>query len=134
MRGTNDLDSHSIRSLNGCDGEFCETWSFPQQFEKVLKKMSIGADLTGMANVPLPDKETRVMRLCPPRPLAGEGWGEGLRAIRSAELLSATQEVMEGANQGDWQRVFKAASAAGMVGAADVNPALMTSCRWPSKR
>ena len=38
MRGTNDLDSHSIRSLNGCDGGLCETWSFPQQFEKALKK------------------------------------------------------------------------------------------------
>ncbi len=40
-------------------------------------------------------------------------------------LLSATQEVLEGANQGDMQRVIKAASAAGMAGAADVNPALM---------
>jgi filamentous hemagglutinin family protein len=40
MRGTNDSDSnsHSIRSLGGCDEEFCETWSFPQQFEKALKK------------------------------------------------------------------------------------------------
>jgi len=41
-------------------------------------------------------------------------------------LLSATQEIMEGTNQGDWQRVFKAASAAGMAGTAEVNPALMT--------
>jgi hypothetical protein len=35
MRGTNDLNSR----LNRCDsvsgGGFCETWSFPQQFEKV---------------------------------------------------------------------------------------------------
>jgi len=27
MRGTNDFDSR----LNSCDGEFCETWSFPQK-------------------------------------------------------------------------------------------------------
>jgi hypothetical protein len=40
-------------------------------------------------------------------------------------LLSATQQILEGANQGDRQRVIKAASAAGMAGAADVNPALM---------
>jgi filamentous hemagglutinin family protein len=30
MRGTNDLDSR----LDNCDGGFCETWSFPQEFEK----------------------------------------------------------------------------------------------------
>jgi hypothetical protein len=40
-------------------------------------------------------------------------------------LLSATQGVLEGANEGDMQRIIKAASAAGMKGAADVNPALM---------
>jgi hypothetical protein len=40
-------------------------------------------------------------------------------------LLSATQGILEGANGGDMQRVIKAASAAGMKGAADVNPALM---------
>jgi hypothetical protein len=42
MRGTNDLNSRLIRSLNPCDsvsgGGFCETWSFPQQFEKVNEK------------------------------------------------------------------------------------------------
>ena len=38
MRGTNNSDSDSIRSLSGCDGEFCETWAFPQQLEKTLKK------------------------------------------------------------------------------------------------
>ncbi len=38
MRGTNDLDSTSIRHLSGCDSGACETWSFPQQFEKVDKK------------------------------------------------------------------------------------------------
>lgn len=40
-------------------------------------------------------------------------------------LLSATQGVLEGANQADMQRIIKASSAAGMKGAADVNPALM---------
>jgi hypothetical protein len=40
-------------------------------------------------------------------------------------LLSATQAILEGANQGDMQRIAKAARAAGMAGAADVNPALM---------
>ncbi|HEU0234125.1 MAG TPA: hypothetical protein VFQ94_03235 [Gallionella sp.] len=40
-------------------------------------------------------------------------------------LLAATQEIMEGANQGDTQRIVKAARGAGMAGAADVNPALM---------
>lgn len=40
-------------------------------------------------------------------------------------LLIATQQVLEGANQGDMQRVSQAASKAGMAGAADVNPALM---------
>jgi len=40
-------------------------------------------------------------------------------------LLAATQEIIEGANQGDTQRIVKAARGAGMAGAADVNPALM---------
>ncbi|MEO8332853.1 MAG: hypothetical protein ABI479_10510 [Gallionella sp.] len=40
-------------------------------------------------------------------------------------LLVATQQILEGANQGDMQRISKAARAAGMAGAADVNPALM---------
>jgi len=40
-------------------------------------------------------------------------------------LLSATQGILEGANQGDMQRIIKASRAAGMAGAADVNPALM---------
>jgi hypothetical protein len=39
MRGTNDSNSLLSRRLNSCDsvygGGFCETWSFPQQFEKV---------------------------------------------------------------------------------------------------
>jgi hypothetical protein len=39
MRGTSDLRSRLSRSLNSCDsvsgGGFCETWSFPQQREKV---------------------------------------------------------------------------------------------------
>jgi hypothetical protein len=40
-------------------------------------------------------------------------------------LLSATQGILEGVNQGDMQRVIKASIAAGMGAAADVNPALM---------
>ncbi|MFZ2540573.1 MAG: hypothetical protein WAW75_02235 [Gallionella sp.] len=40
-------------------------------------------------------------------------------------LLAATQQILEGANQGDMQRISKAARSAGMAGAADVNPALM---------
>ena len=40
-------------------------------------------------------------------------------------LLSATQGILEGVNQGDMQRVIKAASAAGMIVAADASPALM---------
>lgn len=40
-------------------------------------------------------------------------------------LLAATQQILEGANQGDMQRISKAARAAGMAGAADVNPSLM---------
>ncbi|MHB8166506.1 MAG: MBG domain-containing protein, partial [Sulfuricella sp.] len=42
MRGTIDLNSRSSRSLNSCGsvfgGGFCETWEFPQQFEKADKK------------------------------------------------------------------------------------------------
>ena len=42
MRGTNDLNSRLKRSTIPCDsvfgGGFCETWSFPQQREKVNKK------------------------------------------------------------------------------------------------
>lgn len=41
-------------------------------------------------------------------------------------LLAATQEILEGANQGDTQRIVKAARGAGMAGAADVNPTLVT--------
>jgi hypothetical protein len=40
-------------------------------------------------------------------------------------LLVATQGILEGANNGDMQRISKAARAAGMSGAADVNPVLM---------
>lgn len=40
-------------------------------------------------------------------------------------LLAATQGILEGANQGDMQRISKAARSAGMAGAADVNPTLM---------
>jgi len=40
-------------------------------------------------------------------------------------LLSSTQGILEGANQGDMKRIIQASRAAGMAGAADVNPALM---------
>ena len=40
-------------------------------------------------------------------------------------LLAATQGILDGANNGDMQRIIKAAHAAGMAGTADVNPALM---------
>lgn len=40
-------------------------------------------------------------------------------------LLAATHGIIEGVNQADTQRVTKAARAAGMANAADVNPALM---------
>ena len=40
-------------------------------------------------------------------------------------LLSATQGILEGVNQGDMQRVIKASSAAGMIVASDASPALM---------
>ena len=41
-------------------------------------------------------------------------------------LLSATQGILEGLNQGDMKRVIEASSAAGMVVAADAGPILMT--------
>lgn len=41
-------------------------------------------------------------------------------------LLAATQGILEGASQGDMQRIIKAARSAGMAGTAEVNPALMT--------
>lgn len=41
-------------------------------------------------------------------------------------LLSSTQGILEGANQGDVKRIIQASRAAGMASAADVNPALMT--------
>ncbi len=40
-------------------------------------------------------------------------------------LLSSTQGILEGANQGDVKRIIQASRAAGMAAAADVNPALM---------
>lgn len=40
-------------------------------------------------------------------------------------LLSSTQGILEGANQGDVARIILASRAAGMASAADVNPALM---------
>lgn len=40
-------------------------------------------------------------------------------------LLAATQGILEGATQGDVQRISKAARSGGMAAAADVNPALM---------
>ena len=40
-------------------------------------------------------------------------------------LLAATQGILEGANQNDMPRIIEAARAAGMVGTADVNMALM---------
>lgn len=40
-------------------------------------------------------------------------------------MLSATQEILEGASDGDMLRVSKAASAAGMAGAADIKPELI---------
>jgi hypothetical protein len=52
----------------------------------------------------------------------------GERALVLAEMrvmLAATQGIIEGVNQNDMQSIIKAASAAGMGAAADVNPALM---------
>lgn len=40
-------------------------------------------------------------------------------------MLSSTQGILEGANQGDVKRIIQASRAAGMSAAADVNPALM---------
>ena len=40
-------------------------------------------------------------------------------------MLSATQEILEGASDGDMLRVSKAAGAAGMAGAADIKPGLI---------
>jgi len=40
-------------------------------------------------------------------------------------LLSATQGILEGANQGDMNRVIQSSRSAGMAAAADVNPLLM---------
>ena len=41
-------------------------------------------------------------------------------------LLSATQGILEGANQGDMNRIIQSSRSAGMAAAADVNPLLMT--------
>lgn len=41
-------------------------------------------------------------------------------------LLAATQSILDGANQGDAQRIAKAARSAGMSAAVDANPTLMT--------
>jgi hypothetical protein len=40
-------------------------------------------------------------------------------------LLVSTQEILEGANQGNIPLIIKAARAGGMAGTAEVNPALM---------
>lgn len=40
-------------------------------------------------------------------------------------LLSATQGILEGANQGDMNRIIQSSRSAGMAAAADVNPLLM---------
>ena len=40
-------------------------------------------------------------------------------------LLSATQGIMDAANQGDLQRIIKISKSVGMGSAVDVNPALM---------
>lgn len=49
-------------------------------------------------------------------------------------LLSATQQILEGANQGDIPRIVKAARGAGMAAAADVDPALMVKLPIEFKR
>jgi hypothetical protein len=41
-------------------------------------------------------------------------------------LLSATQGILDGANQGDMNRIAQSARSAGMAAAADVDPSLMT--------
>ncbi len=48
-------------------------------------------------------------------------------------LLSATQGILDGANKGDMQHIARSAGAAGMAGAADVNPALMTKLPYEFK-
>jgi hypothetical protein len=48
-------------------------------------------------------------------------------------LLSATQEIIDGANQSDWQRIYKAAHAAGMSGAADVTQHSWQNCQSNSR-
>ena len=51
------------------------------------------------------------------------------RAFVLAEMrsmLAATQGILEGVNKGDLKKVMTSASAAGMSGTAEVNPALMT--------
>ena len=40
-------------------------------------------------------------------------------------LLSAVQDILEGANQGDMNRIVQSSRSAGMAAAADVNPLLM---------
>lgn len=40
-------------------------------------------------------------------------------------LLSATHDILDGANQGDMKRISQASRSAGIAAAADVNPALM---------
>jgi hypothetical protein len=45
--------------------------------------------------------------------------------IEMRGLLADTQGILEGANQGDMQRIIKAARAGGMTGTADASPALM---------
>lgn len=49
----------------------------------------------------------------------------GLVLAEMRGLLSATQGILDGANQNDMRLVARAATAAGMGSAADVNPALM---------
>ncbi|MDD2721449.1 MAG: hypothetical protein PHH47_09110 [Gallionella sp.] len=49
----------------------------------------------------------------------------GLVLAEMRGLLSATQAVLDGANQNDMKLVAKTATAAGMGSAADVNPVLM---------
>lgn len=41
-------------------------------------------------------------------------------------LLAATQGILEGANQGDVKRIIEASRSAGMAGAADASPFLIT--------
>ena len=48
-------------------------------------------------------------------------------------MLSATNGILEGINQGDMNQVIKSSRSAGMAAAADVNPALMTKLPLPFK-